>query len=100
MLPVFITADRNFIQMQNQWSTQLNPLLNNPLMNGVLVQNVSLINGVTAVNHTLNRPLIGWFITRKRSSANIYDTQSANPLPQLTLNLVSDMPALVDIYVF
>ena len=86
--------------MQNQWSTQLQPLLDNPLMHGLLLQNISLGTGSTSVNHTLGRRLVGWFVTRKRNGAVIYDTQDSNPMPALTLNLVSDMAAVVDIYVY
>ncbi len=100
MLPIFITADRNFVQMQNSWSAQLQPVLNNVLTAGQLLQNVVLVPGDNAVNHGLGRRLVGWSITRKRNAAIIFDKQDGNAFPILTLALNSDLDAVVDIYVF
>lgn len=100
MLPIFITSDRSFVQMQNQWSAQLQPLLNGPLNSGLLLQNVLLVPGDNAVNHKLDRRLVGWFITRKRNAAALFDKQDSNSFPALTLALNSDIDTMVDIYVF
>lgn len=100
MLPIFITSDRSFVQMQNQWSAQLQPILNNALSSGLLLQNVLLTPGDNAVNHKLDRRLVGWFITRKRNAAVIFDKQDSNSFPSLTLVLNSDIDTMVDLYVF
>lgn len=78
----------------------MEPLLNNPLSSGILLQNVLLNAGDNAVNHQLGRRLAGWFITRKRNAAVILDKQDANSFPALTLTLNSDIGAMVDLYVF
>lgn len=99
-LPIYHSDDQTFSMMQTNWAQQLNPVLNNPMQNGQLLRNVSLINGTTKVNHKLGRKLQGWIITRQRASANVYDTQDTNSMPQLTLSLVSSADVIVDLYVF
>lgn len=83
-----------------QWSTQLSDLLQNPLVNGSLLKDVALSNGTTAVNHKLGRALQGWIITRVNGAATIYDSQTTNNTPNLTLLLVSNAAVTVSLYVF
>lgn len=100
-LPIVMSPNQQMTQMQNLWSASLNPILNNELVNGRLVRNVELITGTTVINHGLGRVLNGWLVTRLRGSGpTIYDTQSTNTMPQLTLNLVSSAPVTIDLWVF
>jgi hypothetical protein len=85
--------------MQSLWATLLNPLLGNPLSNGQLLDNVNLVNGTNIINHTLGRKLQGW-IKVLGGSAIIYDNQSTNPTPQLTLSLTSSAAVTVSLWVF
>ncbi len=87
-------------QTQQQWASQLDPVLKNPTTNPGLLQNVALINGTTVVNHMLGQPLQGWKIVRQRAAASIYDQQDSNQTPQLTLVLVSSAAVVVDLEVF
>lgn len=86
--------------MQTQWAQQLNPIIANPLVNGIILQSITLKAGSNTINHLLGQKLQGWYLIRKRASAEIYDTQDNNPTPQLTLLLTSDSPVVVDIAVF
>lgn len=86
--------------MQVRWATELNPLLANPLTNGLLLKNVALASGANVVNHKLQRPLQGWIPVRLRASATLYDTQDTNQTPTLTLNLVASAAVVADIWVF
>lgn len=100
-LPQFQNDDMAFQQMQNKWASQLNPVLANLLVNGRLVRNQVLVTGANVVNHGLGRNLQGWFVTRLRGSyAQLFDTQDANSMPALTLNLNSSAPVTCDIWVF
>jgi hypothetical protein len=86
---------------QTIWATQLNPLIANPMANGVILKSVQLTSGTNIVNHKLQRKLQGWYITRMRDvAASIYDTQDTNNYSELTLALVSSTPVVVDILVF
>jgi len=87
-------------KMQTTWAQQLNPVISNELLQGQLLTNISLINGNNVVNHKLGRKLIGWFIVGINAPATIYDTQSTNQSPQLTLDLVSSADCLCNMWVF
>lgn len=94
------SEDRVISQLQQNITASVNPILDNPLVDGVLLQGVNLNAGTTTVNHKLSRKLVGWFLTRQRALANIYDTQDSNSIPDRTLDLVSDAAVTVDIYCF
>lgn len=99
-LPQFQTTDRVLGQMQNTWASILNPFLINPANTPVLLRSISLTTGSNSINHLLGKPLIGWNIVRQRSSATFYDSQDANPTPEVTLTLVSSASCVVDIQVY
>lgn len=84
----------------NRWASILNPIVANPANNSIILKNVQLAIGTNTINHKLGRNLQGWFIVRKRGSADIYDTQDSNQMPNLTLTLVSDAIVTVDLAVF
>lgn len=81
----------------DRWATALNPLLTNPLVNGHLLTNLQLINGVTTVNHLLGRKMQGWYVVDIDGAAEIYRSQ---PLNNLTLTLTSNADITVSLWVF
>lgn len=99
-LPIFQTDSKDLSLVQTTWSSQLNPVLNLPINQGLILKNVSLINGTSTISHMLGRKLQGWFVVRLRASASIYDTQDSNPYPELSLKLVSNADVSVDLFVF
>lgn len=96
-LTQFQTDDKDFQLMQNQWSAVLNPVLKNPLVNGIVVSGIALINGDTVVNHKLGRTPQGWFLIDLTASATVYRNAAFN---DLTLTLNSSAVATAAIYVF
>ena len=99
-LPIFKDDNTNLMLMQNSWSSQLNPVLANPMTDASILTNVSLTTGSNTINHKLGTKLQGWSIVRKRAAADIYDNQDSNQMPTLTLILVSSANVSVDIMVF
>lgn len=99
-LTIFKDPNVNLMLMQNSWSSHLNPLLAAPINNGLILKSLPLQNGLTVVNHKLDRKLQGWVVIRKRASAEIYDAQDSNQTPQQTLILISDATVVVDLLVF
>ena len=83
--------------MQNKWASELNPLLNQPQNNGILLKNISLIAGQTIINHRLGKKQQGWIITDINAAATIYRSQ---PLNDKTLTLTSSAPCTVNLQVF
>ena len=90
----------NLTDTQTRWATVLNPVVDCPLVKGLLLQNVSLISGTTTVNHKLGRKLIGWFVVGQTAPANLSDNQATNQMPELTLSLNSTAATVVNLWVF
>lgn len=99
-LPLFQTNIRELSMMQSNWGAQLNPVLSNPITNGLVLTGVNLSVGANVVNHKLSRKLQGWIIIGINAASTIYDTQASNQSPQLTLNLNSSANCIVNLYVF
>ena len=99
-LPIYQTDLREFSLMQTNWSSQINPLLNLPINNGLILQDIVLETGVNTINHKLGRKLQGWFLIRQRGPASIYDEQDSNQFPSRTLILNSSAEVGVDLFVF
>lgn len=100
MLPQFQGGDLPFQLMQNAWASLINPVLDSPTAQNLILQNISLVTGSNKINHKLGRKLQGWKIIRQRSAASIYDNQDNNVSPDLTLLLVSSANVSVNIEVF
>lgn len=83
-----------------KWAAEINPIIDNPVNSMSIIENVPLVIGANVINHLLGHTLTGWTILRKRAACNVYDTQDSNASPDLTLQLVSDAIASVDIGVF
>ncbi len=86
--------------MQNKWAAAIDPVLANPTINNLVLHSVQLSTGANVVNHKLGRKLQGWYPSRVRASATIYDTQDTNQTPELTLTLVASAAVVVDLVVF
>lgn len=99
-LPQFQSDDQNMQLMQNRWAALIEPPLSQPIIQGVLLKDVSLDAGANVINHRLGRALQGWLVVRQRAAAQLYDTQDDNTRPNLTLLLTSSAPVSVDIWVF
>jgi hypothetical protein len=82
---------------QTRWANMINPTINFPPIQGTLLTNVNLINGVTVINHLLGRNQQGWILTDQTAAANIY--RSA-PFNSLTLSLTSDASTTVNIWCY
>lgn len=103
-LPKFQQGQSNTPQdvnlMQQQLVRTLNPVFDCPIVGGTLLQAQVLRAGTNSINHKLGRKLVGWIVTRIGAISTIYDTQTANKTPELTLELVCSNPVTVDIYCF
>lgn len=82
---------------QDRWATEINPVIQNQLVNGLLILSIPLINGVTVVNHKLGRQMQGWAIVDINASASVYRSQ---PFNDKTLTLTSNAAATANLWVF
>lgn len=60
MLTNFKNGDKDFQLMQSSWATDLNPVIQNPLVNGIYLKGTSLVAGSNQIAHKLGRQYQGW----------------------------------------
>lgn len=87
-------------QLQPQWAAQINPVLECPIVNGRLIENIHMAAGANVINHGLGRNLVGWIAVRMNFLTVLNDSQDTNPKPDLTLFLTSTAPAVISLWVF
>ena len=87
----------NLPQLITTWATALDPIVRNQLIQGNLLNNISLINGVNVINHKLGRKQVGYIITDINGIAQVYRSQ---PFNDLQLTLTSDSDVNVSLWVF
>ena len=98
------TSDHSLESVQNSLENSFRSVEACPLLDGHLLEDIELPNGVTDVDHKLGRELKGWFLTRTRNLAggDICDKQSLHNETDTLLRLSSTYAATitVDIWVF
>lgn len=87
----------DYPQMLTKWSSQLNPVLANPLNGVSLLSNVTLKAGDNVINHLLGQKQQGWFLVDVNAPTTIYRNADFN---DLTLTLNSSVAATVSIGVY
>lgn len=84
--------------MQTQWGQQLNPIVANPILQGVLITAIVLDPGKPKdIPTTLNRMQQGWFIVDILSDTNVWRTE---PFTTNTLTLQATNETTISIWVF
>jgi len=92
-LPLKLPMD----QMQTRWKAILDPLLANNLNNISILPPIQLINGVTVVNHLLDRIQQGWIQLDIDAAATYYRSQ---PFNNKTITFTSNAAATIVIGVY
>lgn len=98
-LPYFDTEDLSLSLLQEKWATIIEPVLNQPHNQAVILKGV-VLSSSGVINHTLGRKLVGWHIIRQRGDATVYDSQDTNSFPDKTLLLRASSGVSVDILCF
>ncbi len=98
-IPLVLTQDPDLKLYQTQLAKALTPITQNPINFGTALTEITLTSGsVTTVPTTLDRPLQGWFLTRVRSQATIWETVTQTTDKTLALN--TSATVVVDLWVF
>lgn len=84
-------------QQDTRWKSLIDPVLGNQLINGLLLTDVLLANGVTIINTTLGRQQQGYIIVDQNAQARIYRSL---PMNAKTLTLTSDAAVTVSLWIF
>lgn len=87
-------------QLQQNLKQAVDPLLQNPFLDGYVISNIDLATGDNTISHGLNRPLQGWVQVLADAGVTLYDKQEDNTTPSSTLVLNSSGAATISLYVF
>lgn len=100
-LPIFQTQNKDLSLMQTKWKSVLDKLIANPLVQGLIINDIQIVSGhPNSINHMLGRALVGWLPISQDAQAELWDSQSTNQTPKLTLLLNSSADVTVSLYVF
>jgi hypothetical protein len=95
------TQDAETNRFQDNVSQAIQPLLNFPISDGVLVQGISLNSSTfTQVSHKLGRPYRGWLVVRKSANAQIWENFQETNLLDRFLPLRASASVIVDLWIF
>lgn len=93
--------DKQLDNLQTNIEEALNPIINSPIVDGVLVKKVCLDPlQPTVIQHKLGRAPLGWIVVRKRNDSRIWDIQDANTNPKRSLALTCSHACTVDLWIF
>lgn len=96
-LPIQKTPDKDLTIIQTRWSALLNPILANLLVEGSLLTDIPLVNGVNTFNHYLGKQMNGWIIVDQNAAVSIYRSQ---PFNNENLTLTSSGAVTISLWVF
>lgn len=95
------TNDRLIQQFQTNVREVVDPLINNPITNGVFINKITLLAGITnVIPTTLNKNLTGWMVSRLNANSIIWDSQDLNTTPNQNLQLHCSADCIISLYVF
>ena len=72
------TTIQDLYQTQENVEQVLTPILNSPIIDGVLVKDVDVGTSDTVVNHKLGRSPLGWIVVKRNENAVIYESATTN----------------------
>ena len=92
--------DYELSKVQDAVATSLNSLTTVPFLDGVLLTGVAVATTDTLVSHTLGRNYIGYLVCQSNAAGSVFVSPTANPSPQLYINLQASAPATLTLWVF
>lgn len=99
LLPLFkLNDDLQGTLWQTKWKSILDPVISNPLINGILLQNIKLSAGVNAIPHKLGRQQQGYIIVYHNSALG--ELTASQPLNSTNLYLQGSSTSLISLWVF
>jgi hypothetical protein len=99
-IPYQQTEDRQFNQFQVSLAKELQSVVANPLIEGIVLKQISLTGSGNVVPTLINRTLQGWFLVRNRTNSVVWDSQDTNVNATQTLILNTTAATIVDIFVY
>lgn len=96
-LPLILSDNSSLNQVQTRWKSEIDPVLKNPFVNGLMLSLIPVISGTNVINHLLGRMMQGWTLIDINGSFTVY--RSAD-FSNLTLTLTSNGAGIISLWVF
>ncbi len=97
-LPLFKVLDVQLTLWQTRWKSLLDPVIASLLVQGQLIESISITPGVTMIPHKLGRLQRGWFPVY--NSAVLNNMVVSQPFNTTTLYLQGSNTATISLWVF
>lgn len=95
------TDDLILQKIQDNISRVLDVITKKPIIDGMLLTDIFLTATTPlSISHLLGRKLVGYIVVLKDATADIWDLQSSNTLPDKFLVLESSANTTITIWVF
>jgi hypothetical protein len=90
------TADRDLQLIQSNIENAISQVISSALLNGRLINDISLVSGSNKVEHKLNRVPQGYIITEQNASTIVY----ASAKDDKFISLESSVTCKVSLWIF
>jgi len=95
------TTDSSMREMQYRLEETLRPVTDSSIIDGRLIEDVSLASGTTSkIAHRLGRSIIGWIVVGKNAAQHVYDENSGKSDLGTYLHLTASGTVTVNVWVF
>ena len=95
------TTDSSMREMQYRLEETLRPVTDSSIVDGRLIEDVSLASGTTSkIAHRLGRSIIGWIVVGKNAAQHVYDENSGKSDLGTYLHLTASGTVTVNVWVF
>lgn len=95
-----VGQDRELNQVQSNVAQAVSEFIKSPLLDGRLIEDLSLTTSSTRIEHKLGRVPRGYLIVKRNANAQVYDTLSSEGSPELFLPLTASGNVTVSLWIF
>jgi hypothetical protein len=94
------TSDADLKNVQDSLELVLNQIIRRGILDGILVENVSLVSGSNIVDHTLDRAPKGFIIVARNANQQVWNGTSTKIVPKRNIDLESSGAVTVSLWFF
>lgn len=103
MIPSFKkirTTSADLRQVQDSLGLVLDQVIRREILDGVLIENISLVTGSNIIDHTLDRAPKGFIIVARNANEQVWNGTSTKIVPKRNIDLESSGAVTVSLWFF
>jgi len=94
------TDDASLRQVQDSIDLVFGQIIRRKILDGVLIENVSLVSGTNIVSHTLGRPINGFLVVRRNANEEVWNSTTDRINESLAVALDASGTVTVSLWFF